>query len=51
MDLSKAPSKAKKISEVISKKIDAKRGSNDIDLNGVIKTLAKRNVEATKNDE
>ena len=51
IDFKKAPTKAKKISEAISKKLEAvKESKNDVDLNSVIKTLAKRNVEVNKED-
>ena len=51
MDLSKNPTAAKKISEAISKKVQTQKESKDVDLNQVIKTLAKRSVEANKEGE
>lgn len=48
IELPKVPSKAKTISEAISKKVEAKKKTGDIDLNGVIETLSKRNIEARK---
>lgn len=51
MDLKKTPSTSKKITEAISKRVKEDKGSKKVDLNGVIKTLVKRNVQADNENE
>jgi hypothetical protein len=51
IDFSKMPSKSKKIAEAISRKLGEKKEEKNVNLNEVVKTLAKRNVEANKEDE